>query len=555
MLIFITIVAVLAASLCAAQAWRLTRDAQQRSAARVAALSAAIDPPRSGLMPSLFADGAPGATALHPLLKAGFGFATVVALIVVVAAASDLLGRSPAGPESSSAVLALLSMHHERELQSLTVKGLVRNQGRASAQRVTAIVLVFDREGQAVGSAHAPLQRQTLSPGDESAFSVAIPRTIRNSRLEVRIPMGTSIRALAAAALSAAVAASLTVHGQEGFRFKSGVDLVNVTATVSDDSGRFVSGLTKDDFVVYDNGMPQPITHFNSERVPVSLGIVLDTSGSMTDDKMTAARRAIDRFIVELLGPDDELFFVEFSDSVRLRQDWTHDRAAINRAVRRVSAGGGTALYEAIADSLPVAAAGKHRKKALLVISDGNDTQSRVTVSELREAIRESEVLVYALGIDGSALPPDLFPTQPPRRPPTTTPPVRPPNTPFPIPGVGTIGRPRTFPQIVIGGGGGGRGGGGGSGGPMRGRPRIADARVNAGALRDITDDTGGRTEIIHELRDLEAATARIADELSKQYSLAYVAPGERDGRWHTIKVEVKGSTLTVRARRGYLAS
>jgi VWFA-related protein len=78
---------------------------------------------------------------------------------------------------------------------------------------------------------------------------------------------------------------------------------------------------------------------------------------------------------------------------------------------------------------------------------------------------------------------------------------------------------------------------------------------VNAGALRDITDDTGGRTEIIHELGDLDAATARIADELSRQYSLAYVAPGERDGRWHTIKVEVKDRNLTVRARRGYLGS
>jgi len=79
--------------------------------------------------------------------------------------------------------------------------------------------------------------------------------------------------------------------------------------------------------------------------------------------------------------------------------------------------------------------------------------------------------------------------------------------------------------------------------------------RVNAAALRQITDDTGGRTEIVRDFRDLDDATARIADELSKQYFLGYVSPGERDGRWHAIRVEVNDRRLTVRTRRGYIAS
>jgi VWFA-related protein len=334
---------------------------------------------------------------------------------------------------------------------------------------------------------------------------------------------------------AAAIAATLSARAQEGFTFKSGVDLVNVTATVTGADGRFVSGLTKDDFIVYDDGQPQAITHFSSERVPVSLGIALDASGSMTEDKMAKARAAIGRFVTDLLEPDDELFFVEFADDVFVRQDWTTDRRTITRAVGRVEIGGGTALYDAIAESLPIAASGQHRKKALLVISDGNDSDSSITPFELRQAIRESEVLVYALGVDGTAATggsrsrPRTTPPSPPQVPPTG------PRFPIPIPG-----RPPTFPFPQIGLG--------------QRLPAARGERVNADALRQITDDTGGRTEIIRDFDSLDAATARIADELSRQYSLGYPSPRDRDGRWHSIRIEVKDRNLTVRARRGYVS-
>lgn len=334
--------------------------------------------------------------------------------------------------------------------------------------------------------------------------------------------------------LTTAVLVLLTgpgLRGQEGFRFRSGVELVNVTATITDRSGRFVAGLRQSDFTVLDDGVVQEITHFSNERVPVSLGIVLDTSGSMAGERMAAARDALDRFLLDLLRPDDEIFLYRFSSHAELVQEWTLDRREVSRRIARLEPAGGTALYDAVADAVPMAQSGQHRKKALLVISDGNDTSSRTSTRELTQLIRESEVLVYAIGIDARSAPTvSRQPQQ--RRPPIFRPPI--PN-PFPG-GGGRRGMPR--PPIM----------------PQPGSVSTDD-RVNASALRAITDDSGGRTEIIREPRDLDPATSGIADELSQQYYLGYPSPGHRDGQWHTIDVEVTDASLRVRARRGYIAT
>ena len=211
---------------------------------------------------------------------------------------------------------------------------------------------------------------------------------------------------------AALLAAVVTLQGQQppaerpaakddAFRFKSGVELINVTATVSDSSGRFVSDLQKEDFIVYEDDRPQTVTHFSAERVPVSLGIALDTSGSMAGDKMSAARGAIDRLLYELIDMEDEIFVYLFSNYPRLLQTWTTDRRLLTSALGRVTPNGGTAMYDAVAEAVPLAQQGKNRKKALVVISDGNDTSSRLDVREVKHLIRESEVLVYAIGIDG----------------------------------------------------------------------------------------------------------------------------------------------------------
>jgi Ca-activated chloride channel homolog len=328
---------------------------------------------------------------------------------------------------------------------------------------------------------------------------------------------------------------------QDGFRFKSGVELINVNATVTDRSGRFVSGLRQEDFLVYEDDKPIDVSHFSADRVPVSLGIVLDTSGSMAGEKWESALEAIDRFLNALPDPDDEFFMYRFSADPDLVHEWTNDRNRISRAIGRVRPNGGTAMYDAVAEAVPMAQAGQNRKKAIVLISDGNDTNSRLHVADLRRMIRETEVLVYAVGIDGQGES-SIFTGRP--SPPVMRPPPAP--TPFPIPGR----RGLPFPIPIPGGGSGGTRGGGSIGSRV-----AADDRVNVVALREITDDSGGRTEIVREPRDLDPATAGIADELSKQYYIGYPSPGYRDGRWHTIRVEVRNPAYKVRARKGYIAT
>ena len=343
------------------------------------------------------------------------------------------------------------------------------------------------------------------------------------------------------------------------FKFRTGVELINVNATVTDQGGRFVSGLTRDDFRVFDDERLQTVTHFSAERVPVSLGIVLDTSGSMDGDRMRAARDALDRFLRQLLDVDDEVFLYRFDNAPELVQGWTKDKRLVSSAVARIQPRGGTALYDAVADAVQMAQQGHNRKKAVIVISDGNDTSSRTDIFAVKQLIRETEVLVYAIGVDTAPVtqrfdhPPAfaasplraLFQRQPPRPVPLPFPmpggrrPPTQPTPPVPIPA------PQP-PQGPTGGG----GGGGGS----RWRGGGSDDRVNVAALRDITDDSGGRTEIIRYARDLDPATAGIADELSKQYYMGYSTQGAKDGRWHAIRVEVRNPSHHVRARRGYVA-
>ena len=349
------------------------------------------------------------------------------------------------------------------------------------------------------------------------------------------------VAALAACALASVAAQRPTAPPREpdgvrdSPRFRGGVDLIDVTTTVSDASGRFVPGLTRDDFTVYEDDQPQPVSYFSAERVPVSLGLVLDTSGSMAGEKMDDARAALDRFVNDLLDEQDEVFLYRFSDHPSLVQGWTMDRALLSRAMARVAPNGGTAMYDAVLESIPLAERGRNSKKALVVISDGNDTSSIATLDEVRARLRKSEVLIYAVGIDGVNA--DTF-RQPYGRP--RTPPI-----PFPRPPVGGRrggGRIPVFPQFGTGGG--------------RQYPgNRGDDRVNAVALRDLTDESGGRTEIVRSARDLNPATASIADELSKQYSLGYASAAKRDGRWHTIRVEVRNRSYRVRARQGYVAN
>jgi Ca-activated chloride channel homolog len=316
----------------------------------------------------------------------------------------------------------------------------------------------------------------------------------------------------------------------QGFKFKSGVELINVTATVSDSSGRFVSGLQQEDFQLWEDEAPQQVTHFSAERVPVSLGLLLDTSQSMAGEKFDSARAALDRFLASLSSPDDEFFLMRFSSAPALLQGWTPDRDRIDRALARVTPGGGTAMYDAIAQSVPMTRAARNRKKALVIISDGNDMTSATRPNEVHRIIRESEALIYAVGIDCSGVSTYRRPLYQQRG-------GYPMPFPFPMPG----GRRGGYPPPP----------------PPNGQHRFMRCSdpVDVLALRDLTDDSGGRTEIVKDSQNLNPATSGIADELSKQYYLGYPSLGKKDGRWHSIRVEVRNKAYRVRARRGYVAS
>jgi len=351
--------------------------------------------------------------------------------------------------------------------------------------------------------------------------------------------------ALAVACLGVSLAAAPQAPVEQDQRpvFKAGVDLVSVSATVTDARGHFVGGLEKEDFRLLEDGREMPIAQFSSGRVPVSLGIVLDSSDSMSGERMTQARRALDELLNRLRDREDEVCLSSFDEEPRLLQGWTTDRDAIRRALRNVDPTGRTALYDAVSQAVEYVSTGRHRKKALLVISDGNDTASRAAVPALKRQIQESELLIYAIGVDarrsffrGTA--PRWLPQR--RLPQRPRPPIR---IPIPIPGSPGMpgGRdPIPFPPP-----------------PPRGgnMPPLDDDPVDSGSLRSLTDDSGGRTEIVRSTSDLGPATSGIADELNRQYYLAYVSAAEADGRWHVIELGVRDPSHKVRARRGFLAS
>ena len=332
----------------------------------------------------------------------------------------------------------------------------------------------------------------------------------------------------------------------QGFSFRTGVELVSVTVTVTDDRGRFVRDLKQDDFLVYEDGELQTVSQFDSERVPVSLGVALDTSGSMIGEKIAAAQAALNRFLFDLLGPQDELFLYRFDSRATLVQGWTENRGAVAQALGTVKPSGGTAIYDAVSEAVPLAQSGSRRKKALLVISDGNDTSSRTGLPDIQQRIRQSEVLVYAIGIDASdgvgssraRTGASGTSNAPPSNQPRTIP------VPSPFPGKGpatrTVPPPAAPPPA-----------------PAPSNPRRSGSstdRINADTLRALTDDSGGRTEIIVSPRDLDPATAGIADELSRQYFLGYTSTRPKDGRWHAIEVKLRRGNHTVRARKGFIA-
>jgi VWFA-related protein len=185
------------------------------------------------------------------------------------------------------------------------------------------------------------------------------------------------------------------------YRFGVQVDLVSVFATVSDRSGKLVTGLGSDDFVVYDNGVPQQISQFSRDYIPLSVVILLDCSSSMRGKKLDNARKALDQFL-KRLRPRDEAMLVTFQIRPRLVQGFTEDFDRIRRALRHLDGNGSTALYDAILAAVEDSASARNRRRSLLVISDGINNYGRARLQETIERLRTSGLELFAIGLESN---------------------------------------------------------------------------------------------------------------------------------------------------------
>jgi VWFA-related protein len=287
--------------------------------------------------------------------------------------------------------------------------------------------------------------------------------------------------------LSAALAAQTIQIQREGPPLKSSIELTVVTATVVDADGRLVPDLTQNAFQIFEDGVQQTITQFTHERVPLGLGLLLDVSDSMFGQRILDARAAVERFLLELLAPTDAYFVMAFNHEPTLLTPWTSEPGAVRQALASLHPSGSTAIYDAVARALPLVDHRTRERAALVVISDGADTASDITLRQLRTALQRSDAFVYAIAIDSPA--------------------------------------------------------------------RYAlNASVDATALGEVTNPTGGHTQVVHDTNELAAATARIAEELNTQYMLGYSSPHPGDGQYHSIRVKTTSAGYRVRARNGYLA-
>lgn len=184
--------------------------------------------------------------------------------------------------------------------------------------------------------------------------------------------------------------------------FRVGVETVFLKVSVTDPLNRCVTGLEKEHFKVYEDKVEQSIISFSQEPAPVSVGLIFDVSGSMKDNNnIQKAKSAIVRFL-ENGNRDDEYCLITFNERTTLVQNFTHESSTIRTEIALRQAGGRTALFDAVYMGLNQVKAAKNDKKALVLITDGEDNSSRYTITEVREFAKESDVQIYAVGEQGN---------------------------------------------------------------------------------------------------------------------------------------------------------
>ena len=217
----------------------------------------------------------------------------------------------------------------------------------------------------------------------------------------VHVPPPAAAGTPATGAPAGAEAAPLTganaMKATPGSRIRMDVDLVLIPVTITDPMNRLVTGLEQNDFFVYENNSLQKVKTFATEDAPVSIGIIMDLSGSMTS-KLIRARDSILQFM-KTANPQDEFFVIGFNDRPELIEDFTQSIEDIQARLQTVRSGRRTALLDAIYYGMDKMKLAKQERKALLVVSDGGDNRSRYTEGEVKAQVRESDVEIYSIGI------------------------------------------------------------------------------------------------------------------------------------------------------------
>jgi len=219
------------------------------------------------------------------------------------------------------------------------------------------------------------------------------------SILAILLALGAS--ALAGRSTTTAQTAADSSAPAEPPVFRVSVQNVYIPVAVSDPLGRYVTGLTKEHFRVFEDKVEQDIAYFSQQEAPISVGILLDISTSMKDNNnIRKAKNAITRFL-QSENPEDEAFLVTFNERAALTQRFTDQISSLRSALALKQPGGKTALYDAVYMGLDQVRRGRHEKKALVLISDGEDNSSRYSPAEVREFAKESDVQVYGIGEQG----------------------------------------------------------------------------------------------------------------------------------------------------------
>jgi Ca-activated chloride channel homolog len=250
--------------------------------------------------------------------------------------------------------------------------------------------------------------------------------------------------------------------------------LVQINVTVTDPLNRFVTGLEKEHFRLFEDKIEQKIRDFSSEDAPLSIGLVFDTSGSM-GPKLQKSRQAAVQFF-KTANPEDEFFLVEFNDRPELVVPFTPDTEDIQNRLQFAQSKGKTALLDGVYMAMNQMKKARNPRKAILIISDGGDNNSRYTESEIKNAVREADVQIYGIGIFE----------------------------------------------------------------PIGSRGRTPEEQMGPSLLNEVAELTGGRSYNVENLNELADIAAKIGIELRNQYVLYYSSSNQaRDGKYRHVTVKL----------------